>query len=72
MSATPEWKPCGCGHAHCTALFVDGQYQHVGTFDSGRHVQWFGPKGKTGLESPLVAAQDMALRECGYLKAPAP
>jgi hypothetical protein len=68
-----EWRPCGCGEPECTALFVGGKYARVGTFATGEgHTQWFGvPAGKrnpvSGLERSLVAAQDMAMRECGLL-----
>ncbi len=61
------WRASSC-HEDCTSLLMDGEHvARVGTFRSGKLVQWFGPKKKGGLEESLVAAQDMAMRECGFL-----
>jgi hypothetical protein len=67
-----SWKhDTDCGDPNCTLLLVDGEYTGVGTFSTARpHIQWHARKGRkqlTGLESSLVAAQDMALREAGLL-----
>lgn len=70
--AKVEWKHHGCLEIECFIGFVDGWWNGLSAHRTGDECfQWVGrdAKGKqlTGCEDSMVAAKDMAMRECGLL-----